>query len=165
MALSPHDIKGFYPIPAANFKVEINGELIAFTEVTGLSREFSTTIYRESKTTQPGSGPEIMYMPGTIKPVHLSLRKGVVRRKSLPALFDWINSTRINQVEKKDILIHLTDEKGNTTITWKVINAFPVRLSGPHFDANSTEVAIEELDLMADTILIDEKSKTNGNHR
>ena len=156
MALSVDDMRRRFPTPSANFKVEINGEVVAFTEVSGLSRELNTITYRESKTVQPGGGPEVLYMPGPRKPVHFSLHKGIIRTVSLPAFYSWINSTQGNVVEKKDISIRLTDEDGNPTFSWKVINAFPVGLIAPHFDANATEVAIERLDLVADTFIMEE---------
>lgn len=156
MALSTDDIKNRYPLPVYNYKVEINGEIIAFSEVSGLSKSFETTTYKESKTDQPGSGPEIMYMPGQIQPINITLKKGYVRTKNLPVFYDWINSTRINQIEKKDIKVRLTDEEGNAVVTWSVVNAFPTKLDAPSFDANSNDIAIESLELMADNLFMEE---------
>lgn len=156
MALSTDDIKNRYPLPVYNYKVEINGEVIAFSEVSGLSKSFETTTYKESKTDQPGSGPEIMYMPGQIQPINITLKKGYVRTKNLPVFYNWIHSTRINQIEKKDIKVRLTDEEGNAVVTWTVINAFPTKLDAPTFDANSNDVAIESMELMADNLLMEE---------
>jgi hypothetical protein len=65
MAFSPDDIKARYPLPAYNFKVEINGEIISFSEVSGLSKSFETVVYKESKTDQPGSGPDNHVYAGT----------------------------------------------------------------------------------------------------
>ena len=156
MALSPEDIKNRYPLPVYNYKVEINGETIAFKQVSGLSKSFETTTYKESKTNQPGSGPEIMHMPGQIQPINIKLEKGYVRTKNLPVFYNWINGTRINQIEKKDIKVRLTDEEGKAVVTWTVVNAFPTKLEAPTFDANSNDMAIESLDLMADNLFMEE---------
>jgi phage tail-like protein len=156
MALSPDDIKARYPLPVYNYKVEINGEIIAFSEVSGLSKSFETSTYKESKTDQPGAGPEVMYMPGQMQPINITLKKGYVRTKNLPVFYNWINGTRINQTEKKDIMVRLTDEEGNAVVTWTVINAFPTKLDAPTFDANSNDVAIESLELMADNLIMEE---------
>ena len=72
MASSIEDIKARYPRPVYNFKVEINGKTIAFSEISGISKSFNAYVYKESKTTQSGSGPEIMYMRAQIRPIHLS---------------------------------------------------------------------------------------------
>lgn len=156
MALSPEDIKSRYPLPVYNYKVEINGEVIAFSEVSGLSKSFETTTYKESKTDQKGAGPEFMYMPGQIQPINITLKKGYVRTRNLPVFYKWINSTRINQIEKKDIKVRLTDEEGNAVVSWTVVNAFPTKLDAPTFDANSNDVAIESLELMADNLFMEE---------
>ena len=156
MALSPDDIKNRYPLPVYNYKVEINGEIIAFSEVSGLSKSFETHTYKESKTDQPGAGPVIMYMPAQIQPINITLKKGYVRTKNLPVFYNWINATRINQIEKKDIKVRLTDEEGNAVVTWTVVNAFPTKLDAPTFDANSNDVAIESMELMADDLFMEE---------
>ncbi|MEM6804933.1 MAG: phage tail protein, partial [Bacteroidota bacterium] len=75
---------------------------------------------------------------------------------STSAFYAWINSIRINQVEKRDIYIRLLDEVGSPVISWLVINAFPVALIAPNFSASSNEVAIEQMNLMADRIAIEE---------
>ena len=136
--------------------MEINGEIIAFSEVSGLSKSFETSTYKESKTTEPGSGPVIIYMPGQIQPINITLKKGYVRTQNLPVFYNWIYSTRINQIEKKDITVRLTDEEGNAVVSWRVINAFPTKLDAPTFDANSNDVAIESLELMADDLIMEE---------
>ena len=71
-------------------------------------------------------------------------------------LYRWISTVRINQVEKKDLFVRLCDEKGDAVITWKIGNAFPVRLDAPTFDANSNDAAIETIELKADYIMIEE---------
>lgn len=157
MALSPSDIKTQYPLPVYNYRVEIGDKSISFSEVSGLSISFETTTYKESKTSdQPGGGPRVMHMPAQPTPANISLKKGYVLQNSIDVFYNWINSIRINQVEKKDISIYLCDEEGKPIVSWKVINAFPTKLDAPSFDANSNEVAIESMDLMADNIIISE---------
>lgn len=156
MALSADDIKSRYPLPVYNYKVEISGEVIAFSEVSGLSKSIGTSTYKESKTNQPGAGPIIMHMPAQPTPLNITLKKGYVRTKNIPVLYDWINSIAINQVEKKDIKVRLCDENGDAIVTWTVINAFPTKLDAPTFDANSEDVAIESMELMADDLTMEE---------
>ena len=156
MALQPQDIKMQYPLPVYNYRVEIGGKSISFSEVSGLSMSFETTTYKESRTTGSESGPKVMYMPAQMNPVNISLKKGYVLQNSINELYSWISSTRINQIEKKDIKIHLCDEEGKPIVTWTVRNAFPTKLDAPSFDANSNDVAIESMELMADKIEIEE---------
>ena len=97
-----------------------------------------------------------MHMPAQPTPTNISLKKGYVLRNSIDVFYNWINSIRINQVEKRDISIYLCDEEGKPIVTWKVINAFPTKLDAPSFDANSNDVAIESMELMADKIELSE---------
>jgi phage tail-like protein len=101
-------------------------------------------------------GPTILYMPSQPTMTTLTLKKGLVRGASLSALYSWINSTKINQIQKKDIIIRLMDETGTAVISWKVMNAFPTKLDAPTFDANSNDVAVESMTLTADTLIISE---------
>ncbi len=156
MALSKDDIKNSYPLPSYNYVVEINGESIAFSQVSGLSMGFETTTYKQSPVESGVPGPVVMRMPAQSSDINITLQKGIVRGKSVPQLYEWLNSTQINQVEKKDINISLMDETGAPVFTWKVINAFPTGLEAPTFDANSNDAAIENLKLMADRISMEE---------
>ncbi len=156
MALSTSEIKAAYPLPVYNFRVEIAGTAVSFSEVSGLSISVETTTYKESPTESGKLGPVVMHMPAQAAAVNVSLKKGLVRKTSVATLYAWLKSTQINQVEKKDIYVRLLDETGTTSISWKIVNAFPTKLDVPSFDATSNEVAIESMDLMADRILIEE---------
>ena len=48
MALSKSEIKTAYPLPTYNYRVEIAGVAIGFSEVSGLSISRETTTYKES---------------------------------------------------------------------------------------------------------------------
>lgn len=158
MSYTPDEIKKNYPLPVYNYRVEIAGESIAFSNVSGLSRAFETHTYKESHVEGGKVGPVVMRMPAQQSDVKITLKKGLVRGKSIPKLYGWINTVQINQIEKKDITVHLLNEEGNPVITWNVLNAFPTKLDAPAFDATSNDVAIETMELMADTIRISEAS-------
>ena len=156
MALTADEIKKSYPLPVYNYKVEVAGVAIAFTEVSGLTIEYDTTTYNESLTVSGISGSRALHMPAQRKPVTITLKKGVVVATSVATLYKWISQITINQVEKKDIYVRLCDEKGSAVISWKVINAFPTKLDAPTFDAKSNDAAIESFTLMADGVVIEE---------
>ena len=156
MALSASDIKTAYPLPVYNYKVEIGDATVAFSEVSGLNISHETTTYKESPVESGQPGPRIMYMPAQITPPTISLKKGLVKGVSVPVLYDWINSRSINQIDKKDITVRLCDENGDAVVSWKVLNAFPTKLDAPTFDANSNDVAVESMELMADKVEMEE---------
>ncbi|TCD01768.1 phage tail protein [Pedobacter psychroterrae] len=152
MALSQDQIRTQYPLPVYNYKVDIGTDTIAFSEVSGLELSFETITYKESPTGSGVAGPNIMHMPGTRKPLNITMKKGFVKGKSMPTLYNWLNATQLNQAIKKDITVHLCDEKGESVVRWKVIDAFPIKLSAPSFNAGSNEIAIESIELMASSL-------------
>lgn len=156
MAMTRESIKTAYPLPVYNYRVEIGGHSVAFSEVSGLSLSYETTTYSESPVESGSAGPRVMYMPAQRKAINVTLKKGVMRGTSVATFFQWINSIQINQVDKSDIFVRLCDEKGDAVISWKVINAFPTKLDAPTFDAKSNDAAIESMELMADAVTIEE---------
>lgn len=156
MAVTTDTIKTDYPLPVYNYRVEIAGEAVAFSEVSGLSIAYEVTTYKESPTASGAPGPRTLYMPAQAQMASITLKKGIVRSTSIKVLYNWIKTVQINQIEKKDIIIRLCDEKGDAVISWKVGNAFPVKLDAPSFDAKSNDAAIESMELKADYITIEE---------
>ena len=152
MAMTKDQIKTAYPLPVYNFRVEIDGQTVGFSEVTGLSIGYETISYVESPTA--GLGPRFMHMPGKKTPPKITLKKGVVTGVSVATLFAWVDSIQLNRVQKKDLAIRLCDENGTPVVSWKVLNAFPTKLDAPSFTASANDVAIESIELMADSIVV-----------
>ena len=156
MALTKEQIINDYPLPAYNYRVDIDATTVAFSEVSGLELAFDTITYSESPVASGKAGPNTMIMPGNIKSLTITLKKGFVKTRSMSALYNWIAAIQLNRVDKKDITIHLCDEKGDSVVRWKVIDAFPTKLTAPSFSATSTEVAIESMELMASRLEMSE---------
>jgi phage tail-like protein len=156
VAVSTDTIQSDYPLPVYNYRVEIGGEAVAFSEVSGLSIAYETTTYKESPTASGAPGPRTMHMPAQRTQPTITLKKGIVRKASMKALYDWIKTVQINQIEKKDIFVRLCDEKGEAVISWKVTNAFPTKLDAPTFDAKSNDAAIQSMELKADFVSLEE---------
>ncbi|NRB39380.1 MAG: phage tail protein [Pseudomonadales bacterium] len=156
MAVTKDEIRNAYPLPVYNYLVEIDGETVAFSEVSGINVGFETTTYKESPSQGGSPGPRVMHMPAQRTDPSLTLKKGLVRDASIAVFYNWIASTQNNLVDKKDIIIRLCDEHGVAVISWKVTNAFPTKLDAPTFDANSNDVAIETMELKADAVFIEQ---------
>lgn len=140
-------IKSSYPLSTYRFIVSVGKDRMAFNSVSGLEQSVETIEYRD------GTGG-FYQMPGKMQPVNITMKRGIVKKQS--QLYEWLNSISLNQVEKKDISISLTNATGTDLyVTWNVINCFPTKISAPSFDAGSSEVAFEELSLLADRISVE----------
>jgi phage tail-like protein len=150
MADSVDVIKSEYPLTSYQYRVTVSEmSPMAFSEVSGLSIEYESITYKDGLSFK--EGPKLM--PGQLQMPSITLKKGVVAQGS--ELFEWINATKLNASLKKTVLIELLDAEANALIVWKVENAFPTKLEAPSFNADSSEVAVETLSLMANQILIE----------
>ncbi len=156
MAQDKNHIKSTYPLPAYNYRVTVfkGGEslVISFAEISGLSVEYESVTYKHGLSYIMGD----KIIPGMRQPITLSLKKGIV--KSNDFLHSWIHDTYTDAFftsAKRDILIDLCDEKGDAVISWKVKDALPTKLEVPTFDANSNDVAIETMELIAHGLQVD----------
>jgi phage tail-like protein len=84
-------------------------------------------------------------MPGLRKFSNVTLKRGIV--KSDNDFFKWLSTIKLNKVERRDVIISLLDETHSPVMTWKIANAFPVKLEGPGLKASGNEVAIESIEL------------------
>ena len=84
-------------------------------------------------------------MPRAICWPILSSRRGSVSGDK--EFYAWINTVTLNQVERRDIVIKLLNEKGDPVFTWKVKQAFPVKIQASDLKADGNEVAIETIEL------------------
>ena len=155
MAVSAQEVRQSYPLPVYNYRVEIGGSAIAFSEVSGLSVGHEVATYKESST-RGSPGPRVIHMPSQPTAPKITLKKGIVRGQSVATLYNWIASIQLNIVEKKDIFIRLCDEAGAPIISWRAINAFPTKLDAPSFDSKSNDVAVESMELQTDRVTIEE---------
>ena len=136
------------PVGVYSFEVEAGGKLLgAFKECSGIGSETSVIEYPYSKGKQNWMHKE----PGTHKYTNITLKRGVTKDTDL---WDW----RINVLEGK-----MSDARRACTITvygteripiaeWVLDEAWPSKLTGPTFNAQNNEIAIEELEIVHEGI-------------
>lgn len=130
-----------YPLPAFHFVVDWAGNRIGFSEVSGLTQENQAIEYRD------GSFPEYssIKMPGLRKFSNVTLKRGIIKGDN--DFFKWLSTVKLNKVERRDVIVKLLDEKHEPVMTWKIQNAFPVKVEGPALKASGNEVAIESIEI------------------
>lgn len=137
-----------YPLPVFHFQVEWGGTTIGFSEVSGLTVEVQPIEYRD------GASPQysVVKMPGIPKFTNITLKRGIVAADN--EFFAWLNTTKLNTVERRDLIISLLNEEHEPTMSWKIVNAFPVKVEGPSLKSTGNEVAIETLELAHEGLIM-----------
>jgi len=130
-----------YPLPVFHFQVEWGGTNIGFSEVSGLTSEYDLIEYRD------GASPEFtkVKMTGLKKYSNITMKRGIVPADN--EFFTWLNDTKMNAPKRRDLIINLLNEEHQPIMTWKVKNAFPLKVEGPSLKSDGNEVAIESIEL------------------
>ncbi len=133
--------KASYPLPAYNFRVAVDGTSMSFTEVSGISLDYEMLTYKHGLSYWEGERITSYYLE---KYVPVTLAKGTV--KGVNFLYDWIKEkTKTPRIMD----VSLCDEEGHPVVSWRIAKTVPVKLVAPSFSANSNDVAIESLGVMA----------------
>ncbi|MEO1053674.1 MAG: phage tail protein [Bacteroidota bacterium] len=131
----------FYPVSSFHFQVEWGGTRIGFTEVSGLTVELQSIDYRE------GSAPEyqVTKMPGIPQYSNITLKRGIFNSDN--EFFQWLNTVKLNDIERRDLTISLLNEDHEPVTTWKIKEAWPCKVEGPSLNSTGNEVAVESIEL------------------
>lgn len=137
------------PYPAFHFQVQWGGTNLGFAEVSGLTIETQVIEYRD------GASPEYssIKMPGIPKYSNITLKRGIIDGDN--EFFEWLKTTKLNKVERRDLTISLLNEDHEPVMSWKAVNCFPVKIEGPGLKATGNEVAIETLELAHEGLSIE----------
>jgi phage tail-like protein len=130
-----------YPLPVFHFRVEWGGKNISFSEASGLTQELQVIEYRD------GNSPDYstVKMPGLQKYTNIVLKRGISKGDN--DFFKWLNTVKLNSIERRDLTISLLNENHEPVMVWKAQNAFPVKVEGPGLKASGNEVAIESIEI------------------
>src|SRR5271154_438911 len=129
------------PYLSYNFSVEIDGVIVCgFNDVSGLQAEIEVQEYREG-----GLNEYIHKRAGPARyPSNLILKRGV---GDSTELWSWYCDVLQGTIQRKSLDVVLMDSAGNEKRRWTLQNAYPVKWAAPEFKAQSSEVAIESLEL------------------
>lgn len=134
-----------------NFGPDENSAEAGFQEVTGLGWEQTPAEYRNGN--EPINAPR--KINGLFKVPDVTFKRGVI---GTTEIYEWINSARNgDQSDLRDVIISLlSEDRTGPVVTWKLINARPMKYTGPSFNGKGNEVAIEELVLACEDITLEE---------
>lgn len=125
-----------------HFQVEWGGRRIGFMAVSGLSLAVEVVPFREGNSAD--SSPRVLPGQPSFAPV-------VLTRSIEPGdneFFEWMNSVRFHEAERRDVSISLLNADHEPAVTWRLRNAFPSRLDYGPLDALGSTLATESLTLV-----------------
>jgi phage tail-like protein len=123
-----------------NFLLEIDGVTKAgFSEVSGLTTETTVIEYREGN-----EQATTRKIPGLTKYSNIVLKRGITKD---PSLWKWRKKVIEGVTERTSGSIILLDESRQEVARWIFREAWPCKWEGPVLNAQSSEVAIETLEL------------------
>jgi phage tail-like protein len=121
-----------------------------FQEISGLGMEITVAEYRAGnfKDNAP------MKITGTYKVPDITLKRGVIGATNL---YEWLEEVRNGAEDAlKDVTIELlTQDRSETAVKWELKNARPTKYTGPALNGKGTDVAIEELVLASERIVLE----------
>ncbi len=138
-----------YPSLVFHFAVEWGGSSVSFTEVSGLTQELQAVDYR----TGDQQEYSMLKMPGMRKYNNITMKRGITSKDN--EFFLWLNTVKLNDIERRTITIKLLNEKHDPVMVWIAHNAFPVKVEGPGLKASGNEVAIESIELAHEGLTLD----------
>ena len=130
-----------WPLVKFSFQVKWDDAELIFQEVTGLSSETQVIEYRGGNSKVYST----VKMPGIQKFGNITLKKGIF--KGDKALWDKYNLLKMNTIKRSTILISLLDESNAVAMSWKLLNAFPCKMSVSDMKADANEIAVETMEL------------------
>lgn len=129
-----------YPHGKFRYKVEIDGlEAGGFSEASGFDASIDVMEYREGDMVQTP-----MKIPGLKKYGNITLKQGVADSM---VMYEWMIAGVEGEVERKTITITILDATEAAAASWQVINAWPTKYTAPDFNATSSEIAIESIEI------------------
>jgi len=128
------------PWSSFQVRVEIDGVAVAgFTECSGLASETDVVSYRE------GVDQRIRLLPGLTRYSRIVLKRGITLDRSL---WEWRQSVVSGSVDRRNGSVVLLDASRNEVARWNFVEAWPAKWVGPNLNAQSSDVAIETLEIV-----------------
>lgn len=138
-----------YPFTKFRFRVTIDGLGEAhFSEVSGFEATTDVIEYRYGDYVNNSA----QKVPGLTKYSNIILKWGVIESVDL---YNWMTKTiggeaavDGTETDRKTVTINLLGEDGETVkASWQVVRAWPCKYTAPDFNASSSEIAFESLEL------------------
>jgi phage tail-like protein len=130
------------PSPAfasTHFLVRIGGNQTPVGEVSGIEVTVGVLDVQEGSDLATG-----LRQPGQTSYSNLVLKRPLTKDATL---WQWMQTTSQGVSNPVDLMVVMLDTRENPVIEWLFRNAFPVRWTGPSFNARTNDLAVETLEI------------------
>lgn len=139
------------PLMGYNFAVRLigagSGLLTAgFSECSGLESTLEVEEYKEG-----GNNSTVLKFPTRASAAPIRLKRGVVLTDEL---WDWHLDFLLGKGKRRNGQIILQSEEGQPLKTWLFHRGIPTKYTGPSFNALQGEVAVEEVEITHEGLLL-----------
>ena len=132
------------PLINFNFGLECEGRMAGyFTSVSGIGSESEVV---EHKVVDEKGNEITRKIPGRLLWLDITLKRGITSNLEIWQWRQLVNDGNINEARKNCSIMAL-DQEGQAIARWNIINAWPMRVSGPVANSSS-EIMVEELVLV-----------------
>jgi len=136
------------PYSAFNFLVEIDGVTVAgFSECSGLTTETDVIEYRNGS-----EDITVRKLPGLKKFTNINFKRGFTDSREL---WEWRTKVMDGRTERQSGSIVLLNEARDPVLRWNFREGWPTKWSGPTLNAKNNEVAIEELEIAVESLVLE----------
>jgi phage tail-like protein len=136
------------PYMAGDFLVTIGDtQPTPVSEVLGLEGSIDVVEYRNGNDAE--NTP--IKLAGLNRFPNVTLKRGLTSDTSL---WTWFHNASTGNLVRQTVTITLKDQADNIAWAWELKNAWPCRWTGPSLVANTSEVAIESLEICHEGIVV-----------
>ncbi|MHC5258239.1 phage tail protein [Streptomyces sp. UC4497] len=132
---------GTFPYAAHKFLVEFDNQVMAsFSECNGLTAETEFDEVQEG-----GRNDTHFKLPKGSKHGNVTLRRGLT---DSDVLWTWHRQVLAGRIRRRTVSVILWNETvDDQSWVWELLDAYPVRWTGPDLKADGASVAVETLEL------------------
>jgi phage tail-like protein len=134
------------PYLSGNFRILIDNITVThFSEALGLEAAVDVVDYRAGDSNENS----VIKLAGLRRFSNITLRRGLTSDASL---WNWFNNILSGTMDRRSVVVELLDAQDNLVWRWSLLNAWPCRWAGPSLVANSSEVALETVEICCESL-------------
>lgn len=163
MAIEMNDAGLLYPMTKMNFVVSVDqiDGVAAFNEVTGIEATVDVIEFRQGNAHSLAP----VKIPGLVKHGNVTLKMGYTDGNSIKTwIEECVKETR-GEIPRRNVTIEMIDiRKGspstiqttttNQNLSWVLNNAWVTKYTAPDFNAMTSEIAIESMEVAYEMLTI-----------